>query len=457
MPMSKKAVSLTNEVSVIHHGGKASVTGSCHELSVKGNSLLIDCGLFQGSDVKQGSLDIEFTISHIRALVLTHAHIDHIGRLPWLVAAGFREPIYCTQATAHLVPLMLEDGLKFQAGLTQSQRTHIVQWIARKLRPVKYNEWVPIKSAQQGYFTHIRFQPAGHILGSAYVEIMLPNKEVVVFSGDLGPSHTPLLPDPKPPKRADYLFLESTYGDKHHENVETRSKRLLEVIQRSLSDGGVILIPAFSVGRTQELLFDIESLLSQHQLSERLPIIVDSPLAAKVTNAYRRYRKLWNREAKAKVLRGQRPLSFDQCIVVESHREHTRLVNRLATSGEPAIVIAASGMCQGGRIVDYLKALLPDERTDVVFCGYQAGGTLGREIQSGCASVTIEGRQVDVSAKIHSMSGYSAHADQQDLLKFVAGCQDTLKQVHLIHGEASSQCTLTRKCNELKNAKLVIE
>lgn len=176
-----------------------------------------------------------------------------------------------------------------------------------------------------------------------------------MFSGDLGPSHTPLLPDPKPPKCADYLFLESTYGNKQHESVETRSRRLLQIIQRSLVDGGVILIPAFSVGRTQELLSDIETLLSQHQLCERLPIIVESPLATKVTKVYRRYRKLWSREAKAKVLRGRRPLSFDQCIVVESNQEHVRLVNRLATTGEPAIVIAASGMCQGGRIVNYLK------------------------------------------------------------------------------------------------------
>ncbi|MGR5503021.1 MBL fold metallo-hydrolase [Vibrio sp. DNB22_10_4] len=448
---------ITDNVSITHHGGKNTVTGSCHELKIGSDSLLIDCGLFQGGDAKSKSLDIDFSLAAVRALVLTHAHIDHIGRLPWLFAAGFREPIYCTHATAHLVPLMLEDGLALQLGLTKSQRAHIVQLINRKLRPVGYNEWVPMKNAKQDYFTHIRFQPAGHILGSAYVEIMLPNKEVVVFSGDLGPSHTPLLPDPKPPKRADYLFLESTYGDKRHESVESRSKRLLEIIQRSLSDGGAILIPAFSVGRTQELLFDIETLLSQNQLSERLPIIVDSPLAAKVTNAYRRYRKLWSREAKAKVLHGQRPLSFDQCIVVESHREHARLVNRLATTGEPAIVIAASGMCQGGRIVNYLKALLPDERTDVVFCGYQAGGTLGRDIQAGRSSVIIDDERVEINACVHSMSGYSAHADKSDLLAFVVGCESSVKQVHLIHGEANSKRRLTETLREDLGAKLLIE
>ncbi|NOH29047.1 MBL fold metallo-hydrolase [Vibrio mediterranei] len=444
---------LTEGVFVTHHGGKNTVTGSCHELSINGSAILIDCGLFQGADALGSRLDIDFPLGAVRALVLTHSHIDHIGRLPWLFAAGFRGPVYCTQATAHLIPLMLEDGLKLQLGISQVQRTRLLALIKRHIKPVRYDEWVPIKSVDKRYFSYIRFQPAGHILGSAYVEVKLPNSEVVVFSGDLGPDNTPLLPDPKPPKRADYLFLESTYGDNNHEDVKTRSRRLLEIIQRSISDGGVILIPAFSVGRTQELLFDIEMLLSQHQLSERLPIIIDSPLAAKVTNTYRRYRKLWSKEAQEKVLLGRCPLSFDQCIVVESHHEHTKIVNRLRVTGEPAIVIAASGMCQGGRIVNYLRALLSDKRTDVVFCGYQAAGTLGRDIQAGRPFVTIDEQRVKVNAKVHSMSGYSAHADQRDLLAFVAGCSSRLKQVHLIHGEISGKMELVDRLRQ--NAPLV--
>ncbi|PTC02966.1 MBL fold hydrolase [Vibrio mediterranei] len=444
---------LTDDVYVIHHGGKNTVTGSCHELKIGNHSLLIDCGMFQGRDARDNTLDINFSLRAVLALVLTHSHIDHIGRLPWLFAAGFCGPVYCTQATAHLMPLMLEDGLKLQLGISQVQRTRLLALIKRHIKPVRYDEWVPIKSVDKRYFSYIRFQPAGHILGSAYVEVKLPNSEIVVFSGDLGPDNTPLLPDPKPPKRADYLFLESTYGDNNHEDVKTRSRRLLEIIQRSVSDGGVILIPSFSIGRTQELLFDIEMLLSQHQLSERLPIIIDSPLAAKVTNTYRRYRKLWSKEAQEKVLLGRRPLSFDQCIVVESHHEHTKIVNRLRVTGEPAIVIAASGMCQGGRIVNYLHALLSDKRTDVVFCGYQATGTLGRDIQAGRPFVTIDEQRVKVNAKVHSMSGYSAHADQQDLLAFVAGCSSRLKQVHLIHGETSGKTELVNRLRQ--NAPLV--
>ena len=439
MPHASKFVTLTDQVGVTHHGGKLSVTGSCHELTINSHSLLIDCGLFQGREAAHCSLDIEFNTGHIQALVLTHAHIDHIGRLPWLVAAGFHGPIYCTHATAHLVPLMLDDGLKLQLGLTRQQRVRILERIKRQLRPVDYATWVPVKTRCQGYFTYLRFRPAGHILGSAYVEIKLPNDEIAVFSGDLGPKNTPLLPDPLPPKRADYLFIESTYGNKQHESVQARSERLLTVISKSLQNGGAIIIPAFSVGRTQELLYDIESLLHQKQLSQSLPIIIDSPMAAKITTAYRQYRKLWTREAKSKRNAGRYPLNFSQCVVIDSHKAHVALVNRLASTGEPAIVIAASGMCMGGRVMDYLQALLPDARTDVIFTGYQAKGTLGRSLQKGDTRVWIGNAKVPVQASVHKMSGYSAHADQQDLIDYIVGCKAHLKQLHLIHGDRKAK------------------
>ncbi|ANZ08820.1 MBL fold metallo-hydrolase [Vibrio parahaemolyticus] len=426
---------------VLHHGGKDTVTGSCHELQLERGSILVDCGLFQGKDALLGrqnrSLTIEFSLTKVKALVLTHAHIDHIGRLPWLLAAGFRGKIYCTRATAELVPLMLADGLKLQLGLGQQQRQHILNLIKQRLVPCDYHNWISIKG-----LAYLRFQPAGHILGSAYLEFKLSNNEVVVFSGDLGPSNTPLLPDPIPPVKADYLFIESTYGDKHHESVKSRSTRLLSIIEHALEDGGVIVIPAFSVGRTQELLFDIEQLLYQESLHNALPVILDSPLAREVTKTYRRFKKLWGKEAKKRVVQHRHPLGFEQCITIETHAEHMRLVNRLASTSEPAIVVAASGMCEGGRVVNYLEALLPDSRNDVLFAGYQAEGTLGRQIQDGANTVEIAGKQIIVKAQIHTISGYSAHADQSDLIRFVEGIHPPPKEVHLIHGERVAKAEL---------------
>lgn len=444
---------ISDIASVIHHGGKYTVTGSCHELKLPHGSILIDCGLLQGQDLSFGgrdaSLNIEFPIEQVKALILTHAHIDHIGRLPWLLAAGFKGPIYCTQATAELVPLMLEDGLKLQLGLNYHQRQQVLNIIKKQLKPCGYQQWIELPD-----LADVRFQPAGHILGSAYVEFKLPNDEIVVFSGDLGPSNTPLLPDPQSPQRADYLFIESTYGDKQHEDIATRTQRLKDIIDHALKDGGVILIPAFSVGRTQELLFDIEQLINQHDLASSLPIILDSPLAKEVTKTYRRFKTLWGQEAKHRLDNQRHPLAFDQCITVENHTEHKALVNRLASTDEPAIVVAASGMCEGGRIVNYLKALLPDKKNDVLFAGYQAQGTLGEAIQAGNSEVEIDTQEIQVNAQIHTISGYSAHADKSDLLKFVTGISTPPKAVHLIHGEQEAKQALGKELEE-KGYKVV--
>lgn len=426
--------------SLIHHGGHHTVTGSCHEIRIGRSSILVDCGQFQGEDSRP--LPIEFPIKQIEAVVITHAHIDHVGRLPWLLAAGYQGPIYCTPATAELIPLLLRDGLALQLGLAKSQIQHILQRITKQIRVLEYGRWLRIRLNQQDSYLYLRLSPAGHILGSAIVELRLADGQVVVFSGDLGPSNTPLLPDPVSPPKADFLVLESTYGDKLHDDVAQRSKRLNAIIQRSLQDGGAILIPAFSVGRTQELLFDIERLIFEHNLPANLPIILDSPMAVEVTRLYRRFKKLWGREAKQRLDLHRHPLAFEQCITIDGYREHHRLVNRLKQSGEAAIVIAASGMCQGGRIMDYLAALLPDSRTDVVFAGYQAKGTLGSELQQGESQVVIDGHRVDVEAQIHTMSGYSAHADQADLIKFVDGIKLGRKEIRLVHGEPEVQRVL---------------
>ncbi|WP_281544078.1 MBL fold metallo-hydrolase [Grimontia sp. SpTr1] len=444
---------------ITHHGARTGVTGSCHQLTTESGKLLIDCGLFQGEEAR--SLDIEFDVHDIDALILTHAHIDHIGRLPWLLAAGFNSPIYCTLATAKLIPMMLDDALRLQLGLKRKDRQRILKLIESLTIPVDYGSWHSVNHQSQ-LVADIRFQPAGHILGSAFVEVKLPSKEVIVFSGDLGPNNTPLLPDPTPPERSDVLVIESTYGDGVHESIEHRAQRLKALIDRSLLDGGVILIPAFSVGRTQELLFDIEAIIAT-QLDEfekrewsKIPVILDSPMAAKVTDSYREFKALWGKEAKSRLEAGRHPLAFEQCITIDSHSDHQALVNRLKQTGEPAIVVAASGMCNGGRILNYLKALLPDARTDVILAGYQARGTLGRKLQRGEKQVEIDNQPIEVNAHIHTMSGYSAHADKNELLQFIEGIPTKPKEIRIVHGDAEAQEALAKEITQRGLAERVV-
>ncbi|RQW61701.1 MBL fold metallo-hydrolase RNA specificity domain-containing protein [Vibrio viridaestus] len=435
-------------LNLIHHGAKNGVTGSCHELKFIRSSILFDCGLFQGNDYR--SPEIDFSLSAIEAVILSHAHSDHIGRLPWLLAKGYTGKIYCTPATAVILPLVLRDSLHLTLGLASSQIQVIIERLNKQIITVHFGQWNRLRLNKDKTYCYLRFSPAGHILGSAITEIKLSDGQVIVFTGDLGPSNTPLLPDPIPPKRADYLIMESTYGDKHHETISQRTSRLEEIIHRSLNDGGTIIIPAFSIGRTQELLYDIESLLFQHEISDKLPIIVDSPMAIDITRAYRQFRKLWGQEAQKKVSFNRHPLAFEQCITVGSFKEHQRIVNRLAHAGEPAIVIAASGMCQGGRVMDYLAKLLPDEKTDVLMVGYQAEGTLGRELQSGYSQVQIDGSIIDVRAKIRTISGYSAHADQEDLIRFVTNISEKPKHIRLVHGDIAAQNALKEKLTALE-------
>ncbi|WP_064605328.1 MBL fold metallo-hydrolase RNA specificity domain-containing protein [Photobacterium sp. J15] len=444
-------------VRIIHHGARVGVTGSCHEITIGNYSILIDCGLFQGKEAN-GFPDIDFPVSHIQALLLTHCHIDHVGRLPWLLAAGYRGPIYATEATAALLPMMLEDGLKIQLGLNTLQCERFTRIVKAQIKPIPYDCHVQfiLPDSKQLSFC---FRPAGHILGSAYIELRMPCGKSVVFSGDIGPTNTPLLVDPLPPESANLLVLESTYGDKLHNSVSERESRLFEIIERSLRDGGAILVLAFSVGRTQELLFDLENIISRTVQEEQtracfnwqqLPVVLDSPLAVEITKQYLTFQRLWAKEAKSRLNSGRHPLSFQQCITINQHSDHLALVNRLKATGEPAIVVAASGMCTGGRIMNYLEALLPDSRTDVILVGYQSEGTLGRCLMEQHKQVELNSHRVEVAARVHSLSGYSAHADQFDLLKFVRGIKQGPQQIRVVHGDVKAQRALASELVKLK-------
>jgi metallo-beta-lactamase family protein len=513
---------------IVHHGAVDGVTGSCHELVIDENhSVLVDCGLFQGAETAaEGTnarrLEVEFDVDRVRALLVTHCHVDHVGRIPYLIAAGFRGPILCTEPTAVLLPLMIEDAVRVGGVHEPRHVERLIELIRARTLALPYGKWIPVPQVRvdDRETLRVRFQPAGHILGSAYVECDVtvprasppsdaaagratpdvpvagtvdpptpqappgapaggarrrarPERARVLFSGDLGGPYTPLLPSPKPPFATDVLVLEATYGDRIHEDRQGRRARLKELVERCLANHGAILIPAFSIGRTQELLYELEDIIHRHRQARArprsgapgregeggsradgpiaaidwstLPVIVDSPLAARFNQAYLKLRGHWDAEAKRTLRKGRHPLSFEQVVTVDSHEDHLKVLRHLKETARPAIVLAGSGMCSGGRIVDYLKALLGDARTDVVFVGYQAEGTPGRAIQTYGPKggwVELDGERYDIRAGVHTLSGYSAHADQAALLGFVKRMRRRPREIRLVHGSETAKATL---------------
>lgn len=468
---------MNQSINILHHGAITGVTGSCHELQLGEAGVLIDCGSFQGRD-KRDDLQIDFAIAHIRALIVTHVHIDHIGRIPYLLAAGFSGPIYCSVPSALLLPTMLEDALKIGFTNNKALIADVLAKVQAQLQPLPFDQWQPIA----GMALRIRLQRAGHILGSAYVECATPS-QTIVFSGDLGAPHSPLLMAPFPPEQADVLVLESTYGDKDHDSRIDRRLRLKAAIEHALQDGGTLLIPAFSLGRTQDLLYEIEGLISEFGQDNaglglpwhELEIVVDSPLAANFTELYRKLKPFWNLEAQARLREGRHPLAFEQMTVINSHQDHLQAVQFLARNHKPYIVLAGSGMCTGGRVVNYLKVLLPEACNDVLFVCYQAEGTPGRAIldygpvfvpasrhlatkdqpaQPQISSlsapwVELDGQRYPIRAKVHQVSGYSAHAGQADLIAFANAISPHVKQIRLVHGETQAKAALQKKLQAL--------
>lgn len=453
-----------------HHGGVRGVTGSCHQLHLDpSTSLLIDCGLEQGAEAAPGaaSAPLGFDVQGIQALVITHVHLDHVGRIPALLAAGYRGPILCSEPSARLLPLVLEDAYKLSISSEPAHVARYLEFIDDLIVPVPFGQWHRVVD-KSGLKCQVRLQRAGHLLGSAYVECdieALGLNQRIVFSGDLGHQGNPLLQSVQPPERADVLVLESTYGDRLHPDRSNRQQQLEQVIDRALQDHGTILIPAFSLGRTQELLFELEDILHRKALLDdpvvvpgddafswsQLPIILDSPLAQRITAVYRQLHGYWNDEAKARLSQGRDPLGFGQLVCVDTHARHRQVVNYLKSTGRPAIVIAGNGMCSGGRIVGYLKAMLADSRHEVVFVGYQAKGTPGAVIQAsegaeGFVQIDLDGGMYEVRAKVVTLGGYSGHADQVELVRFAQGCD--ARRVVLVHGERRAKQALARVLRE---------
>ncbi len=440
-------------------GGAGSVTGSCFLIeSPKGQKTLVDCGLFQGGGQVESRNRAHwgFDPHEIKTLFLTHAHIDHSGRVPKLARDGFGGRIITSPPTAELCSIMLLDSAHVQEMDAEWQtrrnrrrgKKELVPLYTQKdaeaslrlLSPVERDEIVEVEPGLKA-----RLRNAGHILGSSILELWFQEggeNIKVVFSGDLGKKHQLIVKDPHEIFDADYLFIESTYGDRLHKDFEHSKEELLEAIQYSFSRGQKTIIPAFAVERTQEILYILGEFQRQGALPD-IPVYLDSPLAIKATEIFRHNKKYYDDEAGAIVEQGYDPFDMPNLAFTESTRESIAINERLG----PAIIIAGSGMCTAGRIKHHLKHNLWREGTSIVIVGFQAQGTTGRRIVDGAKQVRIFGEDIAVRARVFTIGALSAHADQDDLLDWV-GHFESKPRVFVIHGEAKASETLAEKIRE---------
>ncbi|GHU83726.1 MBL fold hydrolase [Bacteroidia bacterium] len=430
-------------------GAARQVTGSCFILQTEDSTVLIDCGMAQGKDDERGTCvdNLPIPIAIIDAVVLTHAHIDHSGMLPLLVKRGYAGPVYCTAPTANLCSIMLPDS-----GHIQEME---IEWKNRKRLRAGQSPIDPVYNAQDAlaclknfkpcpYDTHrevtpdirIRFAEAGHLLGSASVEVWVTEDgatEKVVFSGDIGAANHPLIKDPAIIDRADYVVMESTYGDRDRQDPLSRKEVLAEYIRHTLRMQGNLVIPSFAVGRTQELLYEINQLLVSGQAPglEDMPVYLDSPLAIQATQIFQKdYLQYYDQEALAYIDKYGDPLASPNLIYAQTADE-SKAIN---ADQRPKIIISSSGMCEAGRVKHHLKHNLWREDSTILFVGYQAEGTLGRIISDGASKVRIFGEDIQVKARIAKISGFSSHADHRELLGWVNMFHTPPSKVFVVHG-----------------------
>lgn len=443
-----------NSASIRFLGAAGTVTGSRHLVDTGESEVLLDCGLFQGlKELRERNWSPPpIDLQRLSAIVLSHAHIDHTGYLPVLVRHGYGGPIYCTPATADLLKLVLPDS----AFLQQEQAEYANFRGFSRHKPAL--PLCTVEDAQQalalleirGYDesfepargVRVTYRPAGHILGSASVSLEIGARSTrLTFSGDLGRWDRPVLPDPAPVKEADVLLLESTYGNKLH--PPEGAQDLARIVRDSAARGGALVIPAFAVGRTQEILWYLRKLEASGDIPV-LPVYVDSPMAIEATDVYRNHREDHDEEMTKLMDAGIRPFATREFTLAPSRQESVKLNDVRG----PVIIISASGMATGGRILHHLSLRLPDTRTTVLLVGFQAEGTRGRALQEGARHVRIHGHDVQVRAHVETLDGLSAHADQAEIFRWLAGFRRPPRAVYLVHGEPTAAQTLATAMHE---------
>ena len=442
-------------------GAAETVTGSKHLLTLNGHKVLVDCGLFQGNKELRARNWAPFpNPEQLEAIVITHAHLDHIGYLPRLVREGYHGPIYATKATIELSRISLPDSGRLQEEDAHFANRHQLTdhrpalplyteddayQCLKLFKPVHYYQFheLPGKATFQ-------FLPAGHILGSGFAEIYFENGEQILMSGDLGRYNTPIIKDPTPIDFAEYLVIESTYGNRLHAHEDTEG-RIAEIFNQAFQQGSVVLVPTFAIGRTQELLYYINNLQHAGRIP-RIPIYIDSPMATSTTHVYEASCDEHDTDMKLLIKEGETPLKPEQVQFVRDGRQ-SRALNALHG---PMVIIAGSGMANGGRIVHHLLHHLSDPSTIVLFTGYQATGTMGRQLIEGARHVRIHNNDVPVRAKVEKLNSLSAHADQGEIMKWLSNFKTPPRQTFIVHGEPPAQEALAQKIKEVLGWELAI-
>ncbi|MEA2651141.1 MAG: metallo-beta-lactamase family protein [Chloroflexota bacterium] len=465
-------------------GAAGCVTGSQFLVSVGEKRVLVDCGMFQGSplEIERNQMPFSFDIGALDAVILTHAHLDHCGRLPALVKAGFTGPIHATHATADLADIVLRDSAKLQVEFTarwnrrqarkaerataaaaDAESEEVAREVDDESLPERLRNAPPegktetrvalydehdVENTMQlfrgaDYDAQIAvtdgvtavLHDAGHILGSAIVELRVADggeSRTIVFSGDLGRDGSPILRDPTPISHAEYVVIESTYGNREHEPHDSAIEELVEAISESTADRGVLLVPAFAIGRTQELIWVLDDLVRKQRIP-RVPLYLDSPMASHATRVYRDHPETYDEDTAALLRSGDSPLEYPGQQFTDSV-EQSKAIRH---ADRPFMVVASSGMLTGGRIMHHLKDFLPDPSCTLLFIGYQGEGTLGRRLQDGGKTARIDGQEIDVRCRVRSISGFSAHADQHELEAWLGhfAADGRPKTVYIVHGD----------------------